>query len=108
VRTLMAGNVGYSIVIGRPEIALTGEQLFHFLKLEMTCNDCNDGRARGNNFQSPTTQSRGNGTAVGSFRPGKSRYNFIYDDNIITVTEGTTIRANCKWTEVVDGRPKVF
>lgn len=53
--TLIAGNVGNSIVIVRPEIALTGDQLNFFLKLEMTCND---GRARENNFQSPT-QSRG-------------------------------------------------
>jgi hypothetical protein len=50
VRTLMTGNVGYSIVIGRPEIALAGDQLFYFLKLEMTCNDCNDGRVRGKQF----------------------------------------------------------
>jgi hypothetical protein len=51
----------------------------------MTCNDCNDGRARGNNFSLNTVQSRGS-TAVGSFRPGKLMYNlhtaiiYYYDD----------------------------
>lgn len=52
----------------------------------MTCNDCNDGRARGNNFLL-TQSSPGGSTGVGSFRPGKLMYNlhtaiiiYYYDD----------------------------